>query len=201
MSARSDFRAGRVDAVGTVLPGASWQRCRTHHARNLLSQVPKSAQPWVATLLRTVFEQPDADAVQARMRHVPDTLEAKFPKAAEHLDAARHDLLAFTAFPRKIWRRIWSNCENCRASLPCPAWPGPWSNWHPCLRIDLPTAAWEQSLSDPAGLPCPDTGLAIDGAITVLTGSPRRPCVFDAIKDFHARDRRPYEHRAHNHRA
>ncbi|MGW1617437.1 IS256 family transposase [Streptomyces sp. NPDC002285] len=105
----SDAHAGLVDAIGAVLPGASWQRCRTHYARNLLSQVPKSAQPWVATLLRTVFEQPDADAVKAQMRHVLDALEAKFPKAADHLDAAQHDLLAFTAFPREIWRQIWSN--------------------------------------------------------------------------------------------
>ncbi|MFF4935350.1 transposase, partial [Streptomyces griseofuscus] len=79
------------------------------YARNLLSQVPKSAQPWVATLLRTVFEQPDTDAVKAQMRHVLDALEAKSPKAAAHLDAAQHDLLAFTAFPREIWRQIWSN--------------------------------------------------------------------------------------------
>lgn len=105
----SDAHAGLIDAVGAVLPGASWQRCRTHHARNLLSQVPKSAQPWVATLLRTVFEQPDTDAVKAQMRHVLDALEAKFPKAAEHLDAAQHDLLAFATFPREIWRQIWSN--------------------------------------------------------------------------------------------
>jgi transposase-like protein len=105
----SDAHAGLVDAIGAVLPGASWQRCRTHYARNLLSQVPKSAQPWVATLLRTVFEQPDTDAVKAQMRHVLDALEAKFPKSAAHLDAAQHDLLAFTAFPREIWRQIWSN--------------------------------------------------------------------------------------------
>ncbi|MEU1466599.1 IS256 family transposase, partial [Streptomyces sp. NPDC005727] len=73
----SDAHTGLVNAIGAVLPGASWQRCRTHYARNLLSQVPKSAQPWVATLLRTVFEQPDTDAVQAQMRHVLDALEAK----------------------------------------------------------------------------------------------------------------------------
>ncbi|MFD4722304.1 transposase [Streptomyces sp. NPDC058431] len=64
---------------------------RLHYARNLLSQVPKSAQPWVATLLRTVFEQPNTDAVTAQMTHVLDALEAKFPKGAVHLDAAQHD--------------------------------------------------------------------------------------------------------------
>lgn len=63
-------------------PAADGRPCPFHYARNLLSQVPKSAQPWVATLLRIVFEQPDADAVQAQMTHVLDALEAKFPKAA-----------------------------------------------------------------------------------------------------------------------
>ncbi len=43
-----------------------------------------SAQPWVATMLRTVFEQSGTDAVQAQRRHVLDALEAKFPKAAAH---------------------------------------------------------------------------------------------------------------------
>jgi len=70
----SDAHTGLVNAIGAVLPGAAWQRCRTHYARALLTQVPKSAQPWVATLLRTVFEQPDTDAVQAQMTHVLDAL-------------------------------------------------------------------------------------------------------------------------------
>ncbi|MGW2370755.1 IS256 family transposase, partial [Streptomyces sp. NPDC001667] len=75
----SDAHAGLVEAIGAALPGASWQRCRTHYSRNLATQVPKAAQPWVATLLRTVFEQPDAEAVHTQMTHVLDTLEAKFP--------------------------------------------------------------------------------------------------------------------------
>jgi putative transposase len=36
-------------------------------------------------------------------------LEAKLPQAAAHLDEARDDILAFTAFPREVWRQIWSN--------------------------------------------------------------------------------------------
>ena len=105
----SDAHGGLIDAVGAVLPGAAWQRCRTHYARNLMNQVPKSAQPWVATLLRTVFEQPDAHAVRAQMASVIAALDEKFPKAAEHLEAAREDLLAFTVYPREVWRQIWSN--------------------------------------------------------------------------------------------
>jgi transposase-like protein len=105
----SDCHAGLRDAIASVLPGASWQRCRTHYHRNLLTKVPKSAQPWVSTLVRTIFEQPDSDSVRAQHAQVVTALEAKFPQAAAHLDDARDDILAFTAFPREIWRQIWSN--------------------------------------------------------------------------------------------
>jgi len=105
----SDAHQGLVSAVEATLPGSSWQRCRTHYARNLACQIPKSAQPWVLTLLRTVFDQPDAASVHAQADRVIDGLEAKFPAAAAHLDHARADLLAFAAFPREVWRQIWSN--------------------------------------------------------------------------------------------
>ncbi|MBB2942200.1 transposase-like protein [Actinoplanes lutulentus] len=105
----SDAHRGLVGAIGAALPGAQWQRCRTHYLRNLLAKVPKSAQPWVATLVRTIFDQPDTAAVHAQYGRVLDTIAQKFPAAAEHLDDARADLLAFTSFPRELWRQIWSN--------------------------------------------------------------------------------------------
>ncbi|WP_443078991.1 IS256 family transposase [Streptosporangium sp. NBC_01495] len=105
----SDCHAGLRDAIASTLPGASWQRCRAHYARNLLCRVAKSAQPWVATMLRTVFEQPDRDSVHAQHRHVVEALEAKYPAAAAHLDEARDDILAFTSFPKAVWRQVWSN--------------------------------------------------------------------------------------------
>jgi transposase-like protein len=105
----SDCHQGLRDAIASVLPGAAWQRCRTHYHRNLLTRVPKSAQPWVSTLVRTIFEQPDAASVRAQHAQVVTALEAKFPQAAAHLDEARDDILAFTAFPREVWRQIWSN--------------------------------------------------------------------------------------------
>ncbi len=105
----SDDHAGLVNAIASVLPGAAWQRCRTHYHRNLLTRVPKSAQPWVSTLVRTIFEQPDAASVRAQHAQVVRALEAKLPQAAAHLDEARDDILAFTGFPREVWRQVWSN--------------------------------------------------------------------------------------------
>jgi putative transposase len=105
----SDCHQGLRDAIAATLPGAAWQRCRTHYHRNLLTRVPKSAQPWVSTLVRTIFEQPDAASVRAQHAQVVTALEAKFPQAAAHRDEARDDILAFTAFPREVWRQIWSN--------------------------------------------------------------------------------------------
>src|ERR671939_69191 len=75
----SDAHRGLVSAIGAALPGACWQRCRTHYLRNLLARVPKTAQPWVATLVRTVFDQPDAEAVHAQYSRVVASIEGKFP--------------------------------------------------------------------------------------------------------------------------
>jgi putative transposase len=105
----SDAHAGLVEAIGATLPGASWQRCRTHYAANLMAITPKSAWGWVKALLHSIYDQPDAEAVHAQSDRVLDTLSEKLPAVAEHLDAARTDVLAFTAFPKAIWRQIWSN--------------------------------------------------------------------------------------------
>ncbi|WP_085872119.1 MULTISPECIES: IS256 family transposase [unclassified Nocardioides] len=105
----SDAHAGLVAAIGATLPGASWQRCRTHYAANLMSATPKSSWGWVRALLHSIYDQPDADAVHAQFDRVVDALVEKLPNVAEHLEEARADILAFTGFPREIWRQIWSN--------------------------------------------------------------------------------------------
>lgn len=105
----SDDHRGLVEAIGAVLPGASWQRCRTHFVRNLLTRVPKSAQGVVATLVRTIFAQPSAEEVAAQLERVREQLERMFPAAAELLEAAGPDITAFAALPVEHWRQIWSN--------------------------------------------------------------------------------------------
>ena len=110
----SDAHAGLVSAIGATLPGAAWQRCRTHYAANLMSATPKNSWGWVKALLHSVYDQPDAPAVHAQFDRVVDALTGKLPAVAAHLEAARPDILAFTGFPREIWRQIWSNNPNER---------------------------------------------------------------------------------------
>jgi putative transposase len=105
----SDAHSGLVAAIGATLPGASWQRCRTHYAANLMATTPKASWPWVRTLLHSVYDQPDAASVHDQYDRLVDAIAEKLPKVAAHLDGARADLLAFTGFPKEIWRQIWSN--------------------------------------------------------------------------------------------
>lgn len=110
----SDAHAGLVNAIAATIPGAAWQRCRTHYAANLMSATPKSSWPWVKALLHSIYDQPDAEAVHAQFDRVVDALAEKLPAVAEHLEGARADILAFTPFPKEVWRQIWSNNPNER---------------------------------------------------------------------------------------
>ena len=105
----SDAHAGLTDAIRSVLRGAAWQRCRTHFMRNLLTKVPKSMQPFVATLVRSIFAQPDNDSVREQHRRVVDQLRPKMKDAATMLDDCKEELLAFTNFPKEHWKQVWSN--------------------------------------------------------------------------------------------
>jgi putative transposase len=110
----SDAHAGLVAAITATLAGAGWQRCRTHYAANLMSVTPKSSWGWVKALLHSIYDQPDAEAVHAQFDRVVDALTEKLPHVADHLETARADILAFTAFPKEVWRQIWSNNPNER---------------------------------------------------------------------------------------
>jgi transposase-like protein len=74
-----------------------------------MSVTPKSMWPAVKAMLHSVYDQPDAAAVHAQFDRLLDYVAAKLPAVAEHLDAARADILAFTAFPKDVWTQIWSN--------------------------------------------------------------------------------------------
>ncbi|WP_295017016.1 IS256 family transposase [uncultured Micrococcus sp.] len=105
----SDAHTGLKDAIAANLPGATWQRCRTHYAANLMATTPKNMWPAVRAMLHSVYDQPDAASVHAQFDRLLDYVSEKLPTVAEHLDAARADILAFTTFPKDVWTQVWSN--------------------------------------------------------------------------------------------
>jgi transposase-like protein len=106
----SDAHGGIKAAIAAVLGGASWQRCRTHFMANLASRVAKGDWPMIATLVRSIFEQPDRDATWDQLGVVVDKLtEAGFVDQAVFVLDAADDILAFSAFPVEHWPKIRSN--------------------------------------------------------------------------------------------
>ena len=105
----SDAHQGLKNAIAAVFAGASWQRCRTHFMANLLTRVPKRAQPGVATMVRTIYQQLSPAEVHGQLDRVVEQLREPFPQVAELLAGAAPDILAFTAFPVAHWQKLWSN--------------------------------------------------------------------------------------------
>jgi putative transposase len=104
----SDAHTGLKTAIGAVMGGAAWQRCRVHFLRNVLARVPKGSAEMVAAAIRTIFAQPTGAEVIDQVDKVAAMLAPKFPAVATMLADAREDLTAFAAFPPAHWTKIWS---------------------------------------------------------------------------------------------
>ena len=105
----SDAHAGIRAAVKAILPGAAWQRCRVHFARNITSHLGSVRSKPVNALISTVFAQTTPEAVRATYHQVIDSLRASFPDVADMLTDAEADLTAFSVLPREHWVKVWSN--------------------------------------------------------------------------------------------
>ena len=101
----SDAHRGFQAAVGDCLAQASWQRCRSHFAKNLSSQVPKTQWPTLSAMFHTSFHQPDADSVWAQAREVVEFCGQKCPHVADYLEESLDELLAFTTAPKPVWTK------------------------------------------------------------------------------------------------
>ena len=104
----SDAHLGLTAAIKRMFQGCSWQRCRVHFLRNLLSHVPKAGQDMVAAAMKAVFVIQAPDQVRAHWQRVTEMLRKQFPTAVPVMEAARDDGLAFLHFPQEHWRTGWS---------------------------------------------------------------------------------------------
>jgi len=104
----SDAHEGLKAAVNKVFAGASWQRCRVHFVRNVLAHIPKGDKAMMAAAVRTIFAQPGREAAGNQLRYVAGKISTSWPKASQLLLSAEEDILAFMAYPRAHWTRIYS---------------------------------------------------------------------------------------------
>ena len=111
----SDAHAGLVAAIAATLPGACLATL-PHPLRREpdVGDPEELAGAGSRRCCTRVYDQPDAEAVHAQFDRVVDALTEKLPAVADHLETARADILAFTGFPKEIWRQIWSNNPNER---------------------------------------------------------------------------------------
>jgi len=78
----------------------------------------------VATVIRSIFEQPDEASARAQLRRVIDGIRPRFPAVAELLVAAEPDLLVHFTFPDTHRRQIWSTnpLERLNKEIPVLDW-------------------------------------------------------------------------------
>lgn len=115
----SDAHAGLKAAIKAVLPGAAWQRCRVHFARNVTQALGSAHSKPINALIATIFAQTTPESVREQYHQVTASLQTSLPQIAAMLREAEKDLTAFAAFPVEHWKKIWSNnpIERCNCEI------------------------------------------------------------------------------------
>ncbi len=104
----SDAHEGIKAAVTKVLC-ATWQRCRVHFMRNVLTHAGKSGRRVASAFIATAFAQETPEAASTQWRAVADQIRPRVPKLATIMDEAEHDVLAYMSFPKEHRAKLHSN--------------------------------------------------------------------------------------------
>lgn len=104
----SDAHEGLKRAIAETISEATWQRCRVHAMRSLLTHVPKSHQPMVLAAVKAIFVRTSQADAREALDEVAKLLDSKCPKASELLRAMAEDVLAYMVFPQEHWRQLHS---------------------------------------------------------------------------------------------
>jgi putative transposase len=106
----SDACMGLVESAAEFYPEARWQRCMVHFYRNVFSHVPAGKLRAVALMLKAIHAQESLEAAGRKATEVVARLcELRLVKAAELVETAVPETLAYYAFPEEHWRRIRTN--------------------------------------------------------------------------------------------
>ena len=106
----SDAHEGLRRAIAECFPGAAWQRCIVHLERNVCSLLrSKRHRKAAGRVMQAVFAEPDPASVRAAYHAAIDAIGGFSQEAAELLEDAEPDALAYLGFPAEHRRRIRTN--------------------------------------------------------------------------------------------
>lgn len=113
----SDAHEGLKRAIQEVFPGAAWQRCVVHLMRNAAGNAPtRQKRGAVLGILKAVFAERDPELVRELYQLATERIEGFCPKAAEVLEEAEADALAYLDFPYEHHVRLRTNNVQERAN-------------------------------------------------------------------------------------
>lgn len=102
----SDDHGGLVKAVRLHFQGATWQRCQTHLARNVLDAAPKALHDDLHLRLRAVFEAPDLATARTLLAKLIADYSDRAPAAIATLERGFDDATAVLALPSPYRKRL-----------------------------------------------------------------------------------------------
>lgn len=105
----SDAHQGLREALSECFPSSDWQRCTVHFYRNILSFCPKRLREDLASSLKTIHNQENAEEAREKAQRVVGRWRSLLPEACSVLSCGLEDTLTFYSYPRKHWRHIRSN--------------------------------------------------------------------------------------------
>jgi putative transposase len=106
----SDACMGLSESAAEFFPDAAWQRCVVHWYRNIFSHVPSSKVREIAAMLKAIHAGEDIAAARQKAVQVIEKLRGlRLTKAAEIVETAVDETLAYYTFPEEHWRRIRTN--------------------------------------------------------------------------------------------
>ena len=105
----SDAHASIKAAVQAALPGAAWQACRIHFARNIAKRAGnRHNQRLAMAALASIYHQADRELAVTQYHWFSAALEKISPRLADYVEDREVELTAYADFPPVHWRKIWS---------------------------------------------------------------------------------------------
>ncbi len=105
----SDDHGGLVKAVRVQFQGATWQRCQTHLARNILDAAPKALHDELHRRVRAIFEAPDLETARTLLDKLVSDYAERAPAAVATLERGFDDATAILALPAAYHKRLRTN--------------------------------------------------------------------------------------------